>query len=344
VVNWIYEAILAGARQCKACEVVGISERTLQRWRPKGSNQVLSDLRPLVKRSKPVQSLTKAERQAILRVCNQAEFASLPPSQIVPKLADQGIYLASESSFYRVLRSEGQQQSRGRARKRRQRRTPTTHIASGPNQVWTWDITYLPSKIRGQHFYLYLVEDLFSRYGVMWEVHERESGELAAELIQKALWREKCLIHKPVLHSDNGSPMKSQTMRTKLQEWGVTSSHSRPGVSDDNAYVESFFRTLKYCPQWPPGGFASLEEARAWVHEFMRWYNHEHQHSQIRFVTPFQRHQGLEKDILKHRKNVYEEAKSRNPQRWSRETRNWTPIGAVALNPVQEVKNSREAA
>ena len=333
VVEIIEEAKAAGAKQCKACKLVGISERTFQRWKPLEGNQAKPDLRPAAKRPMPSNALTIAEQERILEVCNSKEFGSMPPSQIVPKLADQEIYLASESSFYRILRKSGLQQQRGRARKRRNVGPPRSHTAHAPNEVWTWDITYLPSKVRGQYFYLYLVEDLYSRYGVMWEVHTIESGELASDLIQKAFWREKCLAKPPVLHADNGSAMKSQTLRVKLQELNIIPSHSRPGVSDDNAFVESFFRTLKYCPQWPSGGFESLEKARGWVHEFMTWYNHDHQHSKIRFVTPAQRHNGTEKEVLNKRKQVYEIAKAKHPERWSGDTRNWNPIGKVELNP-----------
>ena len=207
-------------------------------------------------------------------------------------------------------------------------------MAAGPNQVWTWDITFLPSTVRGQFFYLYLVEDIYSRYGVAWEVHTHESGKLAAGLIHKALLRENALLKPPVLHADNGSAMKSQTLRVKLQEWGVAPSYSRPGVSDDNAFVESLFRTLKYCPKWPSKGFSSLAEAREWAQRFMAWYNHEHQHSKIRFVTPAQRHRGEDKALLAERHQLYEVARAKHPERWSGKTRNWTPIGPVALNPV----------
>ena len=138
--------------------------------------------------------------------------------------------------------------------------------------------------------------------------------------------------------------MKSQTLQAKLEEWGLASSHSRPGVSNDNAYVESLFRTLKYCPQWPSGGFESLTEAREWVHAFVKWYNHEHQHSRIRFVTPAQRHTGQELEVLKQREEVYVAAKARHPNRWSGPTRNWTPADQVVLNPIPAENFLNEAA
>lgn len=331
----IEEAMAAGARQAQACKVVGITARTLQRWKPSGTMQLKADRRPMATRCAPKNQLTPEERQKVLEVCNQPEYASLPPSQIVPKLADQGTYLASESTMYRILRSEGQQNERGRTRKRRPLGLARTHLATGPNQVWMWDITYLPSTVRGQFYYLYLVEDVYSRYVVSWEVHERESGDMASILIHKALLKQQCLTKPPILHADNGSAMKSQTLRVKLQEWGIAPSYSRPGVSDDNAYVESLFRTLKYCPKWPPKGFSSLEEAREWAQRFMQWYNYEHQHSKIRFVTPAQRHRMEDRVILANRHQVYEEAKARHPERWSGQTRNWEPIGAVSLNPIR---------
>ena len=338
------EAISAGARRAKACELAGISERTLSRWKPAGTDRVQPDRRPLARRPAPHNQLAQEERQQVLNVCNQPEFANLPPSQIVPKLADQGSYLASESTFYRILKAENQLHDRGRARKRRPGGGPRTHLALGPNQVWMWDITFLPSLVRGQFHYLYLVEDLYSRKIVAWEVHEREAGELAATLIQQALWREKCHTQRPVLHADNGSAMKSQTLRVKLQDLGIAPSYSRPGVSDDNAFVESVFRTLKYCPKWPPRGFHNLEEARLWVQRFVTGYNDEHQHSQIRFVTPAQRHRGEDREILNQRKKVYQDAQARHPERWSGETRNWQPIEAVTLNPVKPAQLKEAAA
>ncbi len=343
VVQLVEEAVIAGSRRQKACEIIGLSIRTLQRWKPRGVDAVQPDLRPMAERPVPPNQLTTEERELLLKTCNQAEYASLPPAQIVPKLADKGVYLASESTFYRILKAEGQLNQRGRARKRRQVGPPRTHFAHGPNQVWTWDITFLPSKVRGQFYYLYLIEDIYSRFGVAWEVHECESGELAVELMQKALLRENLHTQRPILHSDNGSAMKSQTLRAKLHEWGISPSYSRPGVSDDNAFVESFFRTLKYCPKWPVNGFTCIEEARLWVQRFMTWYNKEHQHSQIRFVTPFQRHRGLDAAILAQREQVYAAAREKRPERWTGKTRNWEPIGTVALNPIK-LPSLREAA
>lgn len=339
IIELIDKAVESGARLFKACQLIGLAPSTLRRWRPKGSPTVLSDRRGSAARPVPPHRLSEQEREAILAVCNQPGYSHLPPSQIVPRLADQGQYIASESSFYRVLKAHNQLHHRGRA-KRRQSSTPTTHIATRPNAVWMWDITVLPTRVIGQHYYLYLIEDLYSRYGVHWEVHECESGELASDLMAQAVLKSGCRSNKPVLHSDNGSPMKSFTMRAKMQSLGITPSYSRPRVSNDNPFIESMFRTVKYCPQWPSQGFIDLNEARQWVAKFMDWYNEIHRHSAIRFVTPGQRYRGEDLELLAKRRQVYEAAKQCNPRRWSGQTRNWSPCNAVALNPDNPIKSA----
>ena len=341
-VAWWRKALAAGARKQPAAEVLGLSLRTLQRWL--AGPELMADGRPSAVRPRPAHALSPEERQAVLAVCNSPEFASLPPSQIVPRLADQGRYLASESSFYRILRAADQQHRRGRSQPPRRVPAPSSHTATGPNQVWSWDITYLPSPVRGQFYYLYLIEDIYSRKGVGWEVHEQESGELAAALLQRSVLREQCWQQPLVLHSDNGAPMKSATLLTKMHDLGIRPSRSRPRVSNDNPYSESLFRTLKYCPQWPTDGFASLEAARQWVHDFMAWYNEEHRHSRIGFVTPGERHRGEDKALLEKRHAVYQAAQAQYPTRWSRTTRNWTPIGAVMLNPERPESEPKRAA
>lgn len=341
-VEWIRVAIAAGVNRTTACAELDLSVRTVQRWLENGD--LRADCRPTAERPVPVNALSDEERKAILDVCNQPEFANLPPSQIVPRLADQGRYLASEATFYRVLHAANQQRHRGRSQLPRRQTPPTTHVAQRANQVWSWDITYLPSPVRGQYYYLYLISDVYSRKGVGWEVHAEESGELAAELLQRTVIREQCIHQPPVLHSDNGAPMKSMTMLSKMYDLGVTPSRGRPRVSNDNPYAESLFRTLKYCPQWPKDGFADLDAARTWVRDFMRWYNQEHRHSRIRFVTPNERHQNADRAILARRHALYQKVRQRWPERWSGSTRNWDPIGAVTLNPEREDLVQQKAA
>ena len=331
LVNLIQQAQANGSRLELACTEAGLSLRSYRRWFQRG--EVLPDKRPEAIKPAPVNKLSAEEHQAILAVCNEAQYASLPPTQIVPSLLDKGVYLASEASFYRVLNAHKQLNHRGRSQTPKKRCKPTSFAAAGPNQVWSWDITYLGSPVTGQYYYLYLFEDIYSRKIVGYEVHDRECGELAAQLIRRCLLGEQCFNQPLVLHSDNGAPMKAQTMRAKLDELGVQSSYSRPRVSNDNPYSEALFKTLKYRPDWPSTGFNGLEEARDWVEKFVGWYNEEHKHSKLNFVTPAERHRRQDAAILSKRQRVLESAKAQRPERWSGSVRNCTPIGVVMLNP-----------
>ena len=212
------------------------------------------------------------------------------------------------------------------------------------NQVWSWDITYLLTTIKGSYYYLYLVVDVWSRKIVGWMVRREENGEHASALIRIAALREGINHGELILHSDNGGPMKGATMLGTLQWLGIVPSFSRPNVSDDNPYSESLFRTMKYRPEYPGEPFADLESASQWVSGFVDWYNNEHRHSGIRFVTPSQRHSGDEERILKRREQVYQQVKKRHPNRWSRATRNWQPVPTVMLNPSKrQADRSSEA-
>ncbi len=245
----IEEARAAGARLSAVSAEPGLSVRSVQRWTgPDGS--VRADARPTAVRPAPANRLSEAERDRIVATCNAPEFASLPPGQIVPRLADRGEYIGSESTMYRVLRERGQAGRRGRARTPRPSRPPTTHRAAGPCQLWSWDITWLPGPALGMFFHLYLILDIWSRKITGWEVHDRESGELAALVIEKAVWAEGCATRPLTLHADNGSPMKAATLRVTLERLGVTASYSRPRVSNDNPFSEALFRTCKYVPTW----------------------------------------------------------------------------------------------
>ncbi|WP_299842807.1 IS3 family transposase [uncultured Jannaschia sp.] len=261
----------------------------------------------------PANRLSEEERDLIVATCAAHEFASLPSNQIVPRFADRGIWIASESSFYRVLRERSQNHRRGRARPATRRKPPTSFEAKGPCQVWSWDITWLPGPIAGAFFYLYLIVDIWSRKIVGWEVYERETAESAAQVLKRAVWSEKCFTSSLVLHADNGSPMKGATMKTTMERLGVTVSFSRPRVSNDNPFSEALFRTCKYVPDWPTRGFATVEEARVWDQGFVRWYNPGHHHSAIRFVTPDQRHRGDDRPFLANRHQVYQCARAARP-------------------------------
>lgn len=339
-VSLINEAVAAGARRRSAARELGLSARTLERWREDAG--VKSDARPSAVRPRPSNQLTAPERAQALAMVNEPRFASLPPTQIVPILADEGRYLASESTLYRLLREAAQLAHRGRARPATPRAVPR-HCATGPNQLYAWDITYLPGPVAGMYFFLYLMLDVYSRKIVAHEVHEKECSTHAARLIEQAVTREGVPHGVLVVHQDNGSPMKGSTYVAKLHELGVTASYSRPGVSDDNAYAESLFRTAKYRPEFP-GAFAKLEHAQTWALSFTRWYNHEHKHKNLKFVSPAQRHGGDDAAILAKRSVVYETARAKHPERWSRGIRNWSPPKEVWLNRPAAEPTLREAA
>ena len=258
----------------------------------------------------------------------------------MPRLADEGLYIASESSCYRILREADEQHHRGRRRPSRPAGEPPRWCAKAPCEVWTWDSSWLPGPVKGLFFYRYLIVDLYSRQIVGWEVYERESADYAAEVVRRAVLAERCLDQPLVLPADNGSPMKGETWLETRYRLGISTSYSRPRTSNDNPYAEALFRTCKYRPDYPARGFARLDEARTWMQPFVHGYHHEHRHSGIRFVTPAQRHQGQDRTILVQRQTVYEQARERHPERWSGPIRNWQPITEVWLNPSAEVINT----
>ena len=332
----IEETREAGARLSQACRVLEISARSLQRWREDG--ELKADGRQAAgAQREPSNKLSEQERRQILDTANEPEFAHMPPSQIVPTLADRSLYIASESSFYRVLREANQLAHRGKA-KPPTRRRPQPLQASAANQLWSWDITYLATTVKGRFFYLYLIMDVYSRKIVGWEVFETESADLASVVFRKTHLREGLCAQSLVLHSDNGSPMKGATMLSTLQRLGVMASFSRPSVSDDNPYSEALFKTLKYHPGYPDKPFESLQQAREWVVGFQHWYNEVHRHSGLKFVTPAQRHRGEDGLILEQRHALYQAAKAERPERWSGPTRNWEAEQIVYLNPGKPMK------
>jgi putative transposase len=336
VIALIEETREAGARLSQACRVLEISARSLQRWREDG--ELKADGRQAAgAQREPSNKLSEQERRQILDTANEPEFAHMPPSQIVPTLADRSLYIASESSFYRVLREANQLAHRGKA-KPPTRRRPQPLQASAANQLWSWDITYLATTVKGRFFYLYLIMDVYSRKIVGWEVFETESADLASVVFRKTHLREGLCAQSLVLHSDNGSPMKGATMLSTLQRLGVMASFSRPSVSDDNPYSEALFKTLKYHPGYPDKPFDSLQQAREWVVGFQHWYNEVHRHSGLKFVTPAQRHRGEDDLILEQRHALYEATKAERPERWSGPTRNWEIEQIVFLNPGKPMK------
>ena len=337
LVALIDEATAAGARLSEACALAGIDPRTVQRWRAAKGLEV-GDRRQTAARPAPRNRLSDEERAQILEIANQPEYAEVPPTRIVPTLADEGVYVASESTFYRVLRAADQVKYRGRSKAPERKRPPSTHMATGPNELWCWDMSYLPSIVRGQWFYLYLILDVFSRKIVGHAVHAADAAEHAAHLVKRTAWTEGIALnaHRLVLHGDNGSTLKATTVLAMLHWLGIDPSYSRPRVSNDNAHAEALFKTAKYRPEFPVEGFASLDAAQEWAHQFVHWYNHVHLHSGIGYVTPAQRHSGQDIAILQRRHALYERKRAEHPERWSGRTRNWDRVDLVTLNPERE--------
>lgn len=329
----IDEAVASGCRKAPACAVFGIDERTVQRWQLRVADQRRGPV------TAPANKLTDSERALIIKTSISAKYMNLSPHQIVPKLADDGIYIASESTFYRVLKAESLSQHRGHTKPRSVAK-PMAYVAVRPNQIYTWDITYLQSTVRGQFYYLYLFLDIFSKKIVGWNIHASQESNLSAVLLEEICIKENINKNQLVVHSDNGGPMKGATMLATMQKLGVVPSFSRPSVSNDSPFSESLFKTLKYCPIFPSKPFESIAAAKAWMETFVKWYNTEHLHSGINFVPPESKHLGLDLEILKNRNQVYEKAKENNPNRWSGKTRNWDAVTAVNLNPLKEKDKS----
>lgn len=275
-----------------------------------------------------------------MSVLTSSRYAGLSPKQLVPQLADEGLYLASESTMYRLQRRHGL-----RGRKRATSRTHVTractvHRATQPNQVWSWDITRLPTTLRGWYLHLYLIMDVWSRRIMGWRVADTESAAIASELVTQICRDGNIDPRGLVLHSDNGAAMRGSTMIATLHWLGVVPSFSRPHVSDDNPYSEALFRTLKHTPAYPHLPFVDITSAECWVARFVDWYNGIHRHSSIRYVTPDERYFGQEHDILACRHELYEHARAANPERWTGAVRDWTPVGLVTLNPERLTTNA----
>lgn len=332
----IGEAIGSGARKSEACKMMGITLRTLQRWAQGASHDKRKGAKKHISRK-----LSPEEFKQIIDVSCEDRFKDLTPHEIVPILAEEGRYIASESTFYRVLRKSALINHRSDKRPKSGISKPSELRATGPNQVWSWDITLLKSEIHGLFYYGYMIKDIWKKNIVGWEVHERESADIASDMFKRM--RSIYNLDGVRLHSDNGGPMKGSTMLVTLHNLGVIPSFSRPRISNDNPYIESLFSTMKYTAGYPKA-FKSLEHARQWIADFTNWYNTQHRHSAIGFVTPEQRGTGVDLEIFKKRNSVIEEARSKHPERWVNNVRRWKNLDVVILNPdnktVKEIENA----
>jgi putative transposase len=323
------EAVRAGARKEKACELLGITVRTLQQWQKYGT----SDRRRGAAKSVP-RKLSCEERQEVLDLCATERFRDLTPHEIVPTLAQEGRYVASEATFYRVLRAANQVHHRSEMKPKKESPKPSEQIATGPNQVWCWDITWLPLRVRGMFVFAYVIIDVYDRSIIGWAIHDREDAQLARELFEHLQTRMNLRgVH---LHSDNGGPMKGLSLLALLYVLGVSTSYSRPRVSNDNPFIESFFKTLKYTAGYP-GRFRDLQHARTWMADFIAWYNSAHRHSALGYVTPHQRRTGVDRELFQQRNQTLTQARALYPERWGRRPhRRWEAVQAVTLNSVRE--------
>ena len=337
----VEEAHSNGARYSRACRVLKISTKTFERWRSDGESTL--DKRKSAQRSKPSFALTQLEEKEVLDICHSEEFSTLPPAQIVPILADRGRYVASESTFYRILRRYKENIRRGRSKRPTKRKAPQL-VASAPNDIWATDITWLPGPVVGMFFYLYAIIDIYSRKIVGFEVYEVESSENLRNVLSKAISKLKGIKPK-IFHSDNGSPMKGQTLMELLYSLNISKTFSRPRVKNDNAHIESFFKTLKYFPAYPYEGLKDITEARQWVTQFMKIYNDIHLHSGINYVTPSQKYEQKDIEILNNRSITYQKAMKNNPKRWSmKKTRDFTPTGSTTVGTKSNSKGEKTKA
>lgn len=309
----------------KACNAIGISKRSIYRW--KKAKDFLQDLRKGPKNNANALSIT--EENQVYEILTSERFVDQTPYSIVATLSDEETYLCSESTMYRILKKYEL------TAHRRKSKIPAfiqlePLIATRPNEIWSWDISYLKSPIKGKYFYLYLFMDIFSRKIIGWEIHLSECSIKASDFAQKLILSEHISSNSLRVHSDNGTPMKSASMVSLLESLSVFQSFSRPSVSNDNPYSEALFKTLKYKAEYPKNGFIDIEEAKRWVTIFVEWYNYRHKHSGIKFITPDEKHRGMDVEILAKRKILYQAAAAKNPIRFINGIKN--------LDPVQEAK------
>jgi putative transposase len=293
-----------------ACRALGIGRATWYRHRQPRPNP---ERQP---GPKPTWALSPADRAAVLDVLHEPRFVDKAPAEIVATLLDEGRYLCSERTMYRVLAAADEVRER-RNQLRHPWATKPELVATAPNQVWSWDITKLRTTEKWHYYALYVVLDIYSRYIVGWTVALRESATLATRLISESCRQQGVARDQLTLHADRGSAMTSKTLAELLIDLGVAKSHSRPHVSNDNAYSEANFKTLKYRPEFPER-FGPIEHARAFCRQFVAWYNHDHRHAGIGMLTPADVHTGRAEEVIAARHRVMMAAYAANPTRFRR--------------------------
>lgn len=319
-----------GARLTEACKTIDISISTFERWR----NGNTSDNRKGASKT-VTRKLAPEERQEIIDICCSEEFKDDNPYKIHASLLDKRIYVASISSFYRVLRAENLIRYRGNSRPKKSNSKPPELKATGPNQVWTWDITWIKTDIRGTFYYAYTIIDIWDRSIVKWSIHDREDDILAKELFEAAF--EENNYPRVFIHSDNGNPMKGISLMALFYDLGISNSYSRPRISDDNPFIESWFKTLKTHVSYP-GKFNSIYNARNWFAKFVHIYNNSHKHSGLHYITPVKVRNGEYNSIVRTRNVTMQKAYKKNPIRWSNPVKQLPKTHTVFLNPSADTR------
>lgn len=308
ILSGVQDAVILGSGFETACDAIGMSPRRLQRWRTRVQDRRRGGLRT------SDQKLSEQEKDAIVEAFHKPEYVDLPIRAAWVKMLDEGVCMCSPATVFRVL-DERKAKARLTVRRAHPHRRPPVLEAKAVNQVWTWDITYLPSPLRGAYFYLYTIQDLFSRKIVGWSVHAREDGSLARDLFSRILSERVVCPQALRVHADNGSPMRSKNLNGLFAKLQIRSTHGRPHVSDDNAFIESWFSVLKSRASFPEF-FKDIEQARQYTAAIVAWYNGEHMHSRLDYLTPQQMDHGEGTEIQKRRNEVIERARAQRPSRF----------------------------
>jgi putative transposase len=309
----LIEQVAALAEQVSVvstCQALGLPRSSFYRAREAETHLPAT----VVKSVPPPRALSEAEKNTVRLLLNSERFQDLAPREVYATLLDEGQYLCHWRTMYRILEAHDE------VRERRNQLSHPNHprpelLATGPNQVWSWDITKLLGPVKWTYYYLYVILDIFSRYVVGWLVADREAAALARELVGQSCLKQGIQAEQLTLHADRGSPMIARSLAMLLAELGVTKTHSRPHVSDDNPYSEAQFKTLKYRPDYPER-FGCQPDARAWSRAFFAWYNHEHHHSALGLLTPADVHYGHAEEIIHQRQQVLQAAYQKNPERF----------------------------
>lgn len=307
----------------------------MRNWEKQEAEGCLEDRRHKPNRKASPLAYTEEERARLIERYTAADVVDMSLPQAYYHLLDNEEYAGSLSTVYRVMKAAKLNVRRDGTRAPRKSHRPESFCATGPNQVWTWDITYLRDRsFKGRFFYAYAIVDVYSRCIVHYAVYKADNSKYAAEFLSEAFVRNGIRKGQLVLHADNGASMKAAETLAVLDRFGVHNSHSRPRVSDDNPYSEAFFKTLKYTGRYPKNGFFEIEDARRWLEEFVGHYNHERRHSGINWVQPAVRHAGVDAEVLKKRAQTLEAARRKHPERWiGKRIMNCDPAGARHLNP-----------